>query len=83
MADTALQQTVNRGVALIVLLLSALVLGFENWVWSDVYGASPPGAFGRFAYVAVPMVLFGGALVYLAVSTARGVTAGSDAETAT
>jgi cation transporter-like permease len=73
MADTALQRTVNRGIALIVLPLSALVLGFENWVWSDVYGANIPGVFGTLAYSVVPTLLFVGALVYLATTAARGL----------
>ena len=73
MADPALQRTLNRGIALVLLPLSALVLGFENWVWSDVYGASPPGAFGTVLYVIVPLVLFVGALVYLVSSGVRGV----------
>lgn len=74
MAGTGLQRTINRGVALLLLPLSVLVLGFENWVWSDVYGASPPGPFGRFAYILLPSLLFVGALGYLAVSVARGLT---------
>ena len=68
MADGALHRTVKRGIALVVLPLSALVMGMDRWIWSDVYGASPSTAFGRLAFELVPTLLFLGALAYLAAS---------------
>ena len=68
MSDADLQRTVNRGIALLLLPLSALVVGTGRFVWSDVYGASPPTAFGTLAFVVVPTLLFVGAFAYLLVS---------------
>jgi len=73
MSDAALQRTVRRGIALLVLPLSALVFGMDEWVWSDIYGSTPPGAFGRLAVEAVPPLLFVGALGYSLVSGAYGL----------
>lgn len=78
MPDPALQRTVRRGIALTLLPLCALVRGFENYLWSDVYGASPPGTFGTLAYVFVPTILFVGALVYLTLSVFGGLLARLD-----
>lgn len=82
MADAALQRTVNRGVALVLLPLCGLVLGFERFVWSDVYGVSPPTAFGTFAYAVLPLLLFLGAFGYLIVSFGRDLQARFAAEAA-
>lgn len=73
MTDTALQRTLRRGIALLVLPLSALVFGMGQWVWSDIYGATPPGAFGRLAVELVPPLLFVGAFGYLLASGAYGL----------
>jgi len=78
MPDASLQRTVRRGIALALLPLCALVRGFESYVWSDVYGASPPGAFGTVAYVFVPTILFVGAFAYLALSVFGGLLARLD-----
>ena len=73
MTDTALQRTSNCGLALIVLPLSSLVIGFVRWLWSDTYGASPLTAFGRLAIDVVPILLFLGAFAYLPVSGGYGL----------
>ena len=73
MPDATLQRTVRRGIALLVLLLSALVFGMDQWVWSDSYGLSPPGAFGRLAVELLPPLLFVGAFGYLLGSGAYGL----------
>lgn len=65
----------NRGVALLLLPLSGTALGLERFVWSDTYGASPPGAFGALAFELVPLLLFLGALGYLGYSGLRGLAA--------
>ncbi|WP_324664724.1 hypothetical protein [Haloarcula sediminis] len=81
MADPALQRTVTRGIALVVLPLSALVMGAARWSWSDTYGASPPTAFGELAFEIVPTLLFVGALVYLAISGVFGLLDRAAADT--
>jgi len=68
MPDAALHRTVRRGVALVALLLSSIAIGLEQFVWSDVYGASPPTAVGRLAFELVPTLLFLGAVAYLSAS---------------
>jgi hypothetical protein len=78
MPEASLQRTVRRGIALALLPLCALVRGFENYVWSDMYAGLPPGAFGPIAYVFVPVVLFVGALAYLTLSGFAGLLARLD-----
>jgi hypothetical protein len=75
MSDAALHRTARRGVALVSLLLSSIALGLEQFVWSDFYGASPDSAFGFVVYVAVPTLVFAGALCYLLASAVRAAAA--------
>lgn len=78
MPDAALQRTVRRGIALVLLPFCALVRGFENYLWSDMYAGLPPGLFGTIAYVFVPVALFVGASVYLTLSILQGSLARLD-----
>jgi hypothetical protein len=63
--DEALRRTIRRGIALVVLPLSSIAIGLDEFVWSDYYGATPDSTFGVLAFDLVPFVLFVGALVYL------------------
>lgn len=64
-----LRRSINRGVALLLLPLTALVRGSESHVWSDDYAAL--GVAGEFGYVILPTALFVGAFLYLVVSAVR------------
>jgi hypothetical protein len=81
MPDTALQRTVRRGVALLLLPLSGVAIGLERFVWSDFYGATPPSLLGVLAFDLVPIGLFLGALGYLVSSGLRGFATELTAET--
>jgi hypothetical protein len=82
MSDTALQRTVRRGVALLLLPVSGIAVGLERFVWSDFYGTTPPSLLGVLAFDLVPVGLFLGALGYLALSGLAGFVAGPEAEVA-
>jgi hypothetical protein len=73
--DDALRRTVRRGIALVVLPLSSIAIGLDEFVWSDYYGASPESLFGWFAFAFVPAVLFLGASGYLLAAGIREVIA--------
>lgn len=75
MTDEALRRTIRRGIALVVLPLSSIAIGLDEFVWSDYYGASPEGPFGWFAFVFVPVTLFLCAFGYLVVAGIRDVIA--------
>lgn len=61
----ALQRTVRRETALLSLPLCGLLVGTQRYVWSDVYGASPPTAWELVLYVVAPVLVAAGASLYL------------------
>lgn len=82
MSESELKVAINRGVALITLLLCILVVGFDRWIWSDYYGTSPSLPFGVFIFKGLPWLLLIGALAYLTLSGFGAVvgTIGGDAD---
>ena len=68
MDGDALRRTVRRGFAAMTVPLCATTIGFERFVWSDTYGATPPSTFGVVAFELLPVLLLVVASAYLALS---------------
>jgi hypothetical protein len=79
----ALRRTLRRGIALLLVPVAGLAIGFDRYVWSDSYGATVPDLLGTLAFELAPRLLFLGACAYLLVEGGRvavGLLEPTDAE---